>query len=150
MKWGAGCWWKRGSKRCMMRNKERSRGEDLALNIPRLVCQQLILVVPLQRGGRHGGKLAVERGLLVPQHHQVLRSDHRPWKTLICRRGRQTICMITSAGIGPSSSICVDARASHQPTVGFIKSCQQQHEAGEQVAFRQRCVSTPQRAPEET
>lgn len=66
------------------KEKSRHRGEDLALNIPRLVCQQLVFVVPLQRGGRHSGELAVEHGLLIPQHHLVLRSDHRPWKTLIC------------------------------------------------------------------
>lgn len=65
-------------------------GKDLVLNIPRLVCQQLIFVVPLQRGGRHSGELAVERGLLIPEHHQVLGSDHRPRKALICERGRQT------------------------------------------------------------
>lgn len=60
------------------------------LNVPGLVCQQLIFVVPLQRGGRHGGELAVERGLLILQHHQVLGSDQRPRKALICERGRQT------------------------------------------------------------
>lgn len=61
-------------------------GSYPALNVPRLVCQQLRFMVPLQGGGRNSGELAVERGLLIPQHHQVLGSDHRPGEALICAR----------------------------------------------------------------
>lgn len=81
---GAGCGWESGVCDVWWERKGRCRGEDLALNIPRLVCQQLGFMVPLQRGGRHGSELAVESGLLVSQHHLVLRSDHWPRKTLIC------------------------------------------------------------------
>lgn len=60
------------------------RGKDLALNIPGLVCQQLVFVVPLQRGRRLCSELAVEHSLPVPHYHLVLRSDHRPREALIC------------------------------------------------------------------
>lgn len=66
-------------------------GEGPALHIPGLVGQQLVFVVPLERGGRRGGELAVEGRLLVPQHHLVLGGDHGPGEALICREGgRQT------------------------------------------------------------
>lgn len=65
-------------------DKPKSNKEDS--NQPGLVRHRLILVVPLQLGGRHGSELAVEPGLLIPQHHHVLRRDHRPWETLICKR----------------------------------------------------------------
>lgn len=81
----------------------KQKGKGKTANQPRLVCQKLVLVVPLQRGGRHGGELAVEHGLLVPQHHHVLRRDHRPWETLICRGGGQTSVWLLTQTIRPSS-----------------------------------------------
>lgn len=102
-------WWER---------KERSRREDLALNIPSLVCQQLVFVIPLQRWGWFGSELAVERGLLVLQHHLALRSHHRPRKTLICERGRQTSALLrvqTSNHQVPSACMSV-----HRPAQGFL------------------------------
>lgn len=90
MRWGQDMSGRVGVWDVWWEKKERSKGEDLALNIPRLVCQQLVFVVPLQRRGRLGGELAVKHSLLVLQHHLVLRSDHRPGETLICYRGRKT------------------------------------------------------------
>lgn len=74
-------------------------GSYPALNVPRLACQELGFVVPLQGGGRHGGELAVEHGLLIPQHHQVLGGDHWPREALICA-GKETknVCMISIRG----------------------------------------------------
>lgn len=71
----------------MYDDKAKSNKEDF--NKPRLVCQKLILVVPLQFGGRHGNELAVEHGLLILQHHHIFRRDHRPWKTLICKKKKK-------------------------------------------------------------
>lgn len=90
---------------------DKAKSNKEVFNKPRLVCQKLILVVPLQFGGRHSGELAVERGLLIPQHHHVLRRDHRPWETLICKgkKGGQTLVRWLVQTIRPSSPVCVDA-----------------------------------------
>lgn len=67
----------------MYDDKAKSKGEYFYK--PRLVCQKLILVVPLKCGGWHSSELAVKTGLLIPQHHHILRRDHWPWETLICK-----------------------------------------------------------------
>lgn len=72
----------------MYDDKAKSKREDFYQ--PRLVCQKLILVVPLQGGGRHSSELAVEHGLLILQHHHILRRDHRPREALICKLSGQT------------------------------------------------------------
>lgn len=93
--------WSFESRRGKMHHDKGGKGK--IANQPRLVCQKLVLMVPLQRGGRHGGELAVEHGLLVPQHHHVLRRDHRPWETLICKGGGQTSLWLLMQTSRPSS-----------------------------------------------
>lgn len=118
-------------------------GEGPALHIPGLVGQQLVFVVPLERGGRRGGELAVEGRLLVPQHHLVLGGDHGPGEALICREeGDKHLCD------------CIEFQrerplwpVAHGPSPALLEAANSRARRSRPAAFRWRCVSAPRRGP---
>lgn len=124
---------------------DKAKSNKEVFNKPRLVCQKLILVVPLQFGGRHSGELAVEHGLLIPQHHHVLRRDHRPWETLICKgkKRRTNIGAMTRANHQTiKSHMCGCSTMTKGATVSFIKTCQSQRKVVKKRELSQLWVLT--------